>query len=116
MIIKGRAVGSVNHWARYLPEQGENETVKEHEIRGTQARDLKGALEEMRAASLATRSEGNFLYHASFNPRPDEKLTPEQWQNMCDFDCSTSSFPRRKGVNGAAELSKIKSKYVLNSR
>ncbi len=84
MIIKGRAVGSVKHWSRYLAEQGENEKVTEREIRGTLARDLKGALVEMRDLASETRSEGNFLYHASFNPRPGENLTPEQWQQAID--------------------------------
>ncbi len=84
MIIKGKAVGSVGHWSRYLREQGENEKVTEREIKGTVARDLKGALEEMRDLASETRSEGNFLYHASFNPRPGENLTPEQWQKAID--------------------------------
>ncbi len=80
MIIKGKAVGSIKHWSRYLPEAGENEKVTEHEIRGTVNRDLKDALEEMRDIASATRCEGNFLYHASFNPKAGENLTPEQWQ------------------------------------
>jgi len=85
VIIKGKAVGSVKHWSRYLPEAGENEKVTEHEIRGTVKRDLKGALEEMRDIASATRSEGNFLYHASFNPKASENLTPEQWQKAIDL-------------------------------
>jgi hypothetical protein len=84
VIIKGRSVGSIKHWGRYLPEQGENEKAIEHEIRGTLAQDLKGALEEMRDLSFATKSQGNFMYHASFNPRADEKLTPVQWQIAID--------------------------------
>ena len=83
MIIKGRAVGSVSHWSRYLREQGENEKVTEHEIRATTP-DLKEALEEMRDVARHTLSEGNFLYHASFNPKADETLTHEQWMQAID--------------------------------
>jgi hypothetical protein len=85
VIIKGKAVGSVRHWSRYLPEAGENEKIVEHEIRGTVSHDLKGALEEMRDLASVTRSQGNFLYHASLNPRADEKLSPEQWMRAIDL-------------------------------
>lgn len=84
MIIKGRAVGSIAHWGRYLAEQGKNEKAIEHEIPGT-ALNLKHALEEMRDLALNTATEGNFLYHVSFNPKANEKLTPGQWLRAIDL-------------------------------
>ena len=94
MIIKGRAVGSIGHWSRYLKDVGDNEKVIEHEIRGTWANDLKGALEEMRDFSLATRSEGDFLYHGIFTIHPEDKLTTEQWLQ------SIERVEQRMGFNG----------------
>jgi hypothetical protein len=79
LIIKGRAVGCVRHWSRYLDEAAQNEKVAQLEIRGTLARDVPGALTEMQDLARATRCQGNFLYHASFNPHPqDRALTPEE--------------------------------------
>ena len=69
MIIKGRAVRSIKHWGRYLSEVGENEKAVQHEIRGTVATELKEALWEMWDIARATKTKGNFLYHASFNLR-----------------------------------------------
>jgi hypothetical protein len=83
LIIKGKAVRSVGHWSRYLPEQGENEKVVEHEIRAT-ATTLREALLEMRDCARHTGSRGDFMYHASFNPKADEKLTLEQWFGAID--------------------------------
>jgi hypothetical protein len=84
LIIKSRAVGSVSHWSQYLRQQGDNEKVTEHEI-GATSQDLKEALEEWREAAQHTRSEGNFMYHVSFNPKADENLTPEQWMKAIDL-------------------------------
>ena len=79
MIIKGRAVGCVRHWSGDLDEAAQNEIVTQLEIRGTLARDVPGALSEMQDLARATRCQGNFLYHASFNPHPkDRTLTPEE--------------------------------------
>lgn len=85
MIIKGRAVRSIKHWGRYLSEVGENEKAVQHEIRGTVATKLKEALWEMWDIARATKTKGNFLYHASFNLPANESLTPEQWQRAIDL-------------------------------
>jgi len=72
-------VGCVRHWSRYLGEAAENEKVSELEIRGTLARNVPEALAEMQDLARATRCQGNFLYHASFNPHPqDRRLTLEE--------------------------------------
>jgi hypothetical protein len=85
VIIKGRAVRSIKHWGRYLSEVGENEKAVQHEIRGTVATKLKEALWEMWDIARATKTKGNFLYHASFNPPANESLTPEQWRHAIDL-------------------------------
>ena len=54
------------------------------EISGLLSEDLPTALREMQALAAQSRSHGNFMYQANFNPQGDEHLTPEQWREAVD--------------------------------
>lgn len=88
MIIKGSSRGGSRtdavRLARHLLAD-ENEAVTVLELRGVSADNLPGAIEEMRALSLATRSRRP-LYHSSLSPALDEarQLTTRQWVEAAD--------------------------------
>jgi hypothetical protein len=77
VIIKGNSRGRARELARHLLRTDQNETVRLFECRGTAARDLEGALREMEAIGLASRT-GKPLYHASISPEKDWTLTDAQ--------------------------------------
>lgn len=79
MIIKGGSRKSAAFFAKHLMKTEENERVAIVEMKGLYADDLKEAFREMRLVAAGTRAE-NYFYHASINPREDERLTPEQWE------------------------------------
>jgi len=61
VIIKGRAVGDINHWARYLRQAGENEKVIEHEIRGAASREKRRSRRCRISPSSRARREISFI-------------------------------------------------------
>jgi hypothetical protein len=77
MIIKGNARAGAKSLAEHLLRADTNERVELGEIRGTVAEDLFGALKEMEAVAICTRTSKAF-YHASVNVPIEERLTPEQ--------------------------------------
>jgi hypothetical protein len=77
MIIKGRSRGNGAQLGLYLITPGDNERIEVLEIRGLAASDVPGAVLEMEAHAAGTRC-GKPLYHASINPRAEERLTDEQ--------------------------------------
>jgi hypothetical protein len=83
MIIKGSARGDGAQLGRYLVTPGKNERVAVIEVRGTVAVDVPGAVREMDAVALCTRSSKG-LYHATLNTPAHEKLTPEQLARAVD--------------------------------
>jgi len=83
MIIKGGSRKSASFFAKHLMKTEENERVSIAEMKGLYAEDLPEAFRELKALSKATRAE-NYFYHASINPREDERLTPEQWDFAVD--------------------------------
>jgi hypothetical protein len=60
-----------------------NERAEIKQLRGVVALDLDGALAEMEAVALGSRSKRHF-YHASINTRADEMMTLEQWTKAVD--------------------------------
>jgi hypothetical protein len=74
---------SVNPLAAHLQRLDTNERAEVKQLRGVAAQDLDGALDEMEAVALGSRSKRHF-YHASINTRADELLTPEQWTRAVD--------------------------------
>lgn len=77
MVIKGNARAGAKSLAAHVLRPDTNERVKVSEIRGVIAEDVLGALREMEAVSVCTRTSKP-LYHASINTRADERLTDEQ--------------------------------------
>ena len=98
MIIKGSSRGGSQSDAVRLARHllaAENERVAILELRGVGSTDLSGAIEEMRAISLATRSQRP-IYHASISPSADEARAfgGRQWISAAD------ELERRLGLTG----------------
>lgn len=83
MVIKGGARAGAASLAAHLQRLDTNERAEVKQLRGVAARDLDGALAEMEAVALGSRSNRHF-YHASINTRADEMMTPEQWAKAVD--------------------------------
>lgn len=83
MIVKGGSRKSVAFFATHLMKTEENERVSIAEMKGLYAEDVPEAFRELRALAAGTRAE-NYFYHASINPREDERLTPAQWEFAVD--------------------------------
>ena len=97
MIIKGGSRKSASFFAKHLMKTEDNERVSIAEMKGLYAEDLPEAFRELKALSKATRAE-NYFYHASINPREDERLTPEQWEFAVD------RLERNLGLDGHARF------------
>ena len=93
MIIKGASRGRARDLAKHLLRTDQNETVRLFACRGTVAHDLEGALCEMEALGLASRT-GKPLYHASISPEKDWPLTEAQVTVAAD------TLERRLGLAG----------------
>ncbi len=83
MIIKGGSRKSGAFFAKHLMKTEDNERVSIAEMKGLYAEDLPEAFRELKALAKGTRAE-NYFYHASMNPREDERLTDEQWEFAVD--------------------------------
>lgn len=68
MIIKASKRRGSKQLAEHLLNGDINEDVKVYELRDCMSRDLKGALQEMYATSLANKKIKSFMVSASFNP------------------------------------------------
>ena len=83
MIVSGGSRSNWRFFSKHLMKVEENEHVQVVEIRGLAADDIQEAFREMDALASGTRCK-NFFYHANINPRADEVLTPEQWEQAID--------------------------------
>lgn len=83
MVIKGGSRKSGAFFAKHLMKTEENERVSIAEMRGLYADDLPEAFRELRLLASGSRCD-NYFYHASMNPREDERLTTEQWEAAVD--------------------------------
>jgi hypothetical protein len=83
VIIKGNSCSGAGRLAVHLTRTDTNERAEVTELRGVAAEDLRGALQEMEAIASGTRCSKPF-YHASIDPRADERLTEEQWTKSID--------------------------------
>ena len=83
MIIKGGSCGGAGRLAAHLLRADHNERVEVHELRGTAAADLPGALADLVALAAGTQC-CKPLYHASLNSRADEVLTGAQRLHAVD--------------------------------
>jgi hypothetical protein len=83
IIINGGSRKAGSWWAKHLTNRETNDRVEVKEIRGLASESIANAFAEMRALALGTKCE-NYFYQANINPRADEHLTPEQWQQAVD--------------------------------
>lgn len=83
MIISGGSRCNWRFFAKHLTNARDNERVGLVEVRGLAADNVLEAFREMDALATGTRCK-NFFYHADLNPRQDERLTPEQWEQAAD--------------------------------
>ena len=83
MIIGGGSRSNAKFFSMHLMKAEENERVEVVDIRGLAADDIREAFREMEALASGTRAK-NFFYHANINPRAEETLTPEQWDQAID--------------------------------
>lgn len=97
MIINGGARRNWRFFAKHLMRTDENERVKIAEIRGLAGDTALEALREMDALASGTRCK-DFFYHANLNPRDDERLTDEQWEQAVD------RLEKNLGLNGQSRL------------
>lgn len=83
MIVSGGSRSNWRFFSKHLMKTEENERVQVVEFRGLAADDIREAFREMDALASGTRCK-NFFYHANINPREDEILTPDQWEQAID--------------------------------
>jgi hypothetical protein len=83
MIVSGGSRSNWRFFSKHLMKSEENERVQIVEMRGLAADDIREAFREMDALASGTRCK-NFFYHANINPRANEMLTPEQWEQAID--------------------------------
>lgn len=83
MIVSGGSRSNWRFFSKHLMKTEENERVQVVEIRGLAADDIREAFREMDALASGTRCK-SFFYHANINPRADETLSPEQWEQAID--------------------------------
>jgi hypothetical protein len=79
MIINGGSRRNSAFFAKHLTNGENNERVTLCELRNLAAENVADAFREMEAIALGTLCR-NYFYHANLNPREDEELTQEQWE------------------------------------
>ena len=82
----------VAFWTKHLLNDEKNERAELREIRGLAADNLHSALLEMQQDARHAPRCKNFMYHADFNPRRDERLTEEQWERAFEI------FEKHRGI------------------
>ena len=83
MILKGRRVGDVGFWSKYMTHEEEGHTAELKEIFGLSSTDAPSALREMQSVAAGNRRMGpDFMYHVILRARKHEHLTVrvEWWQ------------------------------------
>ncbi|WP_298242023.1 relaxase/mobilization nuclease domain-containing protein [uncultured Bradyrhizobium sp.] len=97
MIIKGQARGRAAQLAAHLLAADENERIRLFDVRGTLARDVKGALVEMEVRGLAAKTKRP-LYHASISPEASRPLDDRQIRHAVD------TLEEKLGLRGQTRL------------
>lgn len=97
MIVKGGARSAGGFFAKHLMKAEDNERVTIAEMKGLFAEDLPEAFRELKALAAGSRGK-DYFYHASMNPREDERLTPEQW------DFAVDRLEHNLGMDGHARF------------
>lgn len=76
MILNGSQRGGASNLADHLMNDRENDHVTLYEVRGTIARDLRGALSEAYAISKGTKCD-QFMFSLSINPPKDQDASEQ---------------------------------------
>jgi hypothetical protein len=97
MIISGGSRCDWKYWAKHLTKNEENERVHIAEIKGLASHTVHDALHEMSLLALGSRAV-NFIYHADINPREEERLSPEEWDEAVD------RLERNLGLEGHSRI------------
>jgi hypothetical protein len=97
VIVKGGARSAGGFFAKHLMKAEDNERVSITEMKGLYAEDLPEAFRELKALAAGSRGK-DYFYHASLNPREDERLTPEQW------DFAVDRLEQNLGLDGHARF------------
>lgn len=92
LINNAHSCCDADFWTKHLGNSEANERAELKEIRGLKADNLAEALNEMQALARDHPRTKNFMYHADFNPRRDEHLTPEQ------RDRAFEMFEKERGI------------------
>jgi hypothetical protein len=92
LINNAHSCCDVDFWTKHLGNTEANERAELKEIRGLKADNLAEALNEMQALARDHPRTKNFMYHADFNPRRDEHLTPEQRERAFEM------FEKERGI------------------
>src|ERR1700722_3128686 len=83
MLIFGKSVSDWQEKADYAEDKADNEYAKLHEVRCEGIDDVQTAMATMAAFAADSKCE-KFLYHATINLNPGERMTREQWQKAVD--------------------------------
>ncbi len=83
MLIFGSSVSDWQEKANYAEDKADNDFAKVHEVRCEGIEDVQTAFAAMVAFAADTKCK-QFLYHATINLNPGERLTREQWQQAVD--------------------------------
>jgi hypothetical protein len=93
VIISGGSRSNWRYFAKHLMKTEENERVHVAEIRGLVADNVFDAFREIDALGMGGQTTNRF-YHADINPRADEHLTAEEWEQAVD------TLERNLGLEG----------------
>jgi hypothetical protein len=83
MLIFGASISDWKEKARYAQAKGSNDMTKIHEVRCEYIENVDEAFAAMAAFVSHTQCK-KFLYHATINLRPGERLHPAHWQKAVD--------------------------------
>ncbi len=83
MLIFGASCSDWKEKADYAEDKADNEYAKLHEVQCEGIEDVQMAMAAMAAFAVGTQCE-RFLYHATINLNPGERLTPDQWRKAIE--------------------------------
>lgn len=92
IIINGGSYSAGGWWGKHLQNAEKNERVAIIEFSGLFAQTIPDAFRDMKEFAANTKCK-NYFYQANINPRADEKLTPQQWQQAVDTLEKNSASP-----------------------
>jgi len=97
MIIKGGSRRNRRFFARHLMNERDNDRASVVGFRGFAHENVDDAFVDMEAVAKGSACK-NFFYHASLNPRENERLTAAQWEQAVD------RLERNLGLAGQARI------------